>query len=81
MRYRCCEELGERRIPVIKKEFKFDVINLINFEMDKGKLLSERLKEYRNLNQKMKNLGHKKRNQKMDGLTLRKYLFNQTGIS
>ena len=61
MRYRCCKELGINRIPVIKKEFKFNVIDLINFEMDKGKLLSERVKEYHKLNQELKKLGHKER--------------------
>lgn len=81
MRYRCCKELRKRRISVIKKEFKFDVLNLINFEMDKGKLLSERVNEYRKLNQEIKNLGYKDRNKLMGGVNLRKYLFKQTGIS
>lgn len=81
MRYRCCKELRERRIQVIKKEFKFDVINLINFEMDKGKLLSERVKEYRTLNQELKKLGYKDRKELMGGIDMRKYLFQQTGVS
>lgn len=81
MRYSCCKELGERRIPVIKKEFKFDVINLINFEMDKGKLLSERVKEYHKLNQELKKHGYKERKKLMGGILKRKYLFQQTGIS
>ena len=81
MRYRCCKELGINRIPVIKKEFNFDVINLINFEMDKGKLLSERVKEYHKLNQELKKHGYKERKKLMDGIDRRKYLFQQTGIS
>ncbi len=81
MRYRCCKELGERRIPVIKKEFKFDVLNLINFELQKGKLLSERVKEYRKLNQELKNLGYNKSRELMGGLDMRKYLSKQTGVS
>ena len=81
MRYRCYKELGKRRISVIKKEFKFDVIDLINFEMDKGKLLSERVKEYRKLNKELKNLGYKKSRKLMGGLDRRKYLSKQTGIS
>jgi len=81
MRNSCCKELGERRIPVIKKEFKFDVINLINFEMDKGKLLSERVKEYHRLNQELKKHGYKERKKLMGGILRRKYLFQQTGIS
>ena len=81
MRYRCCKELGINRIPVIKKEFNFDVINLINFEMDKGKLLSERVKEYHKLNQELKKHGYKERKKLMGGILKRKYLFQQTGIS
>ena len=81
MRYRCYKELGKRRISVIKKEFKFDVLTLINFEMDKGKLLSERVKEYRKLNQEIKKLGYKDRNKLTGGVKLREYLFKQTGIS
>lgn len=81
MRYRCCKELGERRIPVIKKEFKFDILNLINFKIGKVKLQSLQANEYRKLNQELKNLGYKKRNKKMGGLDMRKYLFQQTGIS
>ncbi len=81
VRYWCYKELGKRRIPVIKKEFKFDVINLINFEVDKGRLLSERIKEYQNLNEELKKLGYKERKIKLDGVNLRKYLFKQTGIS
>ncbi len=81
MRYRCCKEIGKRRISVIKKEFKFDVLTLINFEMDKGKLLSERVNEYRKLNQEIKKLGYKDRNKLTGGVKLREYLFKQTGIS
>ena len=81
MRYRCCKELGKRKISVIKKDFKFDVIDLINFKVDKGKLLSERVKEYRKLNQELKKLGYKERKKFMGGIDMRKYLFQQTGIS
>ena len=65
MRYRCYKELGKRRISVIKKLFKFDVIDLINFELDKGKLLSERVKEYHKLNQELKKHGYKERKKLM----------------
>ena len=81
MRYLCCKELGKRKIQVIKRKFKFDVISLINFELDKGKLLSERVKEYRKLNQEIKKLGYKKSRELMNGMKLREYLFKQTGIS
>lgn len=80
-RYLCCKELGKTKIPVIKKEFKFDVLKLINFQVEKGKLLSERFKEYQNLNKKIKNLGYKERGKIMRGLNLRDYLYEQTGIS
>lgn len=81
MRYRCCKELGERKISVIKKDFKFDVISLINFEIDKGIILSERVKEYRALNQELKKHGYNERKKLMGGMDMRKYLFQQTGIS
>ena len=81
MRYRCCKEVGERRIPVIKKEFKFDIIDLINFKIDKGNLISERVNEYRRLNQETKKLGYKERKELMGGINMRDYLFKQTGIS
>ena len=81
IRYWCYKELGKRRIPIIKKEFKFDVINLINFEMDKGKLLLEQVNEYRKLNQEIKKLGYKDRAKLMGGLNLRDYLYKQTNIS
>ncbi len=81
MRYRCCKELGINRILVIKKEFKFDVIDLINFQMDKGKLLSERVKEYHKLNQELKKHGYKERKKLMGGILKRNYLFQETGIS
>jgi len=81
VRYWCCKELGKRKIPVIKKDFKFDLINLINFKVDGGQLLSERIKEYRKLNKEIKKLGYKERKKLMGGLDLRKYLFKQTGIS
>ena len=81
MRYQCYKELGKRRISVIKKEFKFDVLTLINFEMDKGKLLSERVNEYHKFNKKLKKIGYKERNKFMGGVKLREYLFKQTGIS
>lgn len=81
MRYRCCKELGERRIPVIKKEFNINVIDLINFKMEKGKLLSERVKEYHKLNQELNKHGYKERKKLMGGILKRKYLFQETGIS
>lgn len=81
MRYWCCKELGNRKIQVIKRKFKFDVISLINFELDKGKLLSERVNEYHKLKQELKKLGYKKSKKIMGGLDMRKYLFQQTGIS
>ncbi len=81
LRYLCSKELGERRIQVIKQEFKFNVLDLINFEMDKGKLLSERVNEYRKLNQEIKKLGYKKSGELMGGIKLRDYLYKQTGIS
>jgi len=81
MRYLCCKELGINRISVIRKEFKFDVISLINFNVSKGRLLSEQVNAYIKLNQKMKKFGYKQRTEIMGGVTLREYLFKQTGIS
>ena len=49
--------------------------------MDKGKLLSERVKEYHKLNQELKKHGYKERKKLMGGIDMRKYLFQQTGIS
>jgi len=81
MKYDCYKELSKKRIPVIKKSFKFDVEELINFEVSKGRLLSEQVNAYLKLNQQMKKLGYKQRSQIMDEDTLREYLFKQTGIS
>jgi len=81
MRYRCYKELGNRKIKVIKRKFKFDVIDLINFQMDKGKLLSERVKQYHKLNQELKKHGYKERKKLMGGILKRNYLFQETGIS
>ena len=80
-RYQCYKELKIDRVPIVKKEFKFDILKYINFEIDKGKLLSERINEYHKLNQEIKKLGYKKRTILMGGLNMRDYLFKQTGIS
>lgn len=79
MRYK---ELGKRKIQVIKREFKEDIVDIINYDFDGGnKIQTEHINAYRELKQKLKCLGYKDRKQLMNGLTMRDYIFQQTGIS
>jgi len=81
MRYQCCKELGDRRIQVIKKVFKSDILEIINFQLDSSTVLSEQVKRYRELKEEIQNLKPKEKKALMKGLSLRDYLFKETGIS
>lgn len=80
-RYKCCKELGMDKIQVIKRVIEFDVINLINFNKYREKSQIERINESRVLKREIKKLGYKDRKKIMDGITMRDYVFQQTGIS
>ncbi len=80
-RYQCCKELGKSKITIIKKEFKSDILEIINFELDSSVLLSEQVKGYRELKQEILNLGYKDRKKLMGNLSMRDYLYKKTGIS
>jgi len=80
-RYQCCKELGKAKITVIKKVFKSDILEIINFKLDSSVLLSEQVRGYRELKQEILNRGYKDRKILMGSLSMRDYLFKQTGIS
>lgn len=79
--YECCKELGIQKVQVIKKVFQNNVLEIINFKLGNNTILPEQVRNYRELNQKIKNLGYKERKKQMGSLSLRDYLFKQTGIS
>lgn len=80
-RYKCYKELGRNKIQVIKRVVEFDVINLINFNRYRDKSQIERINESRVLKREVKKLGYKDRKKLMDGISMRNYIFQQTGIS
>lgn len=80
-KYQCCIELGVKKVQVIKKIFKFDILDIINSKLDSSTLISEQVNNYRKLRQEILNFGYKKRRALMNGLSMRDYLFQQTGIS
>jgi hypothetical protein len=79
--YQCCKELNIKRIEVIKREFKSDVLDIINFQPDNSVLISGQVKGYRELKQEILSHGYKDRKIFMGGLSMRAYLFKYTGIS
>jgi hypothetical protein len=80
-RYKCCKKLGMNKIQVIRKNIKYDVINLINFNKYRDKTQVERVNEYRVLKQEIKKLGYIDRKKIMEGISMRDYIFQQTGTS
>jgi len=80
-RYKCCKKLGMIKIQVIKKNIEYDVINLINFNKYRDKTQVERMNEYRVLREEIKKLGYKDRKKIMEGISMRDYIYQQTGSS
>lgn len=80
-RYQCCKELGISKMTVIKKVFKSDILEIINFNLNSSVLQSEQVKGYRELKQEILNLGYKDRKKLKGNLSMRDYLYKQTGIS
>ena len=81
LRYLCCKELGLRKVEVIKKKFNSEITDIINFELNDSQQQKEKINTYQILKQNMKELGYGERRQIMNGLSLREYLFKETGIS
>ncbi|MCM4174199.1 hypothetical protein DHD32_22280 [Arenibacter sp. TNZ] len=74
-RYRCCKNLGWQTIQVIKRPISPYFIESTT------KTTLDKLEEYNHLKNEISKLGNKEKKIVMDGLPMRKYLFNKTGIS
>ncbi|MBW2998843.1 hypothetical protein KY321_04860 [Candidatus Woesearchaeota archaeon] len=80
-RYLCMRELGLRKIQVIKRSFYDEIEKLISHEVDYKQFLTEQLNSYKELKNKIKSIGYKKRKKLMGGKSMRDYVYQQTGIS
>ena len=80
-RFQACKKIGMKEVKVIKSNFDYDVIALINFNKYRTKTTIEKINEYRMMKSQIKNMGYKDRKKLMGGMGMRDYIFQQTGVS
>ena len=80
-RFNACKNIGLKKVKVIKTQFQYDVISLINFNKYRTKTTIEKVNEYRMMKTQIKKMGYNDRKKLMGGVGMRDYIFQQTGVS